>query len=295
MQGLTCSLLLSVLLASSTALAASAMRRIPAGEALIGSDRGRADERPAFRVAMPAFELDRTPVTVAAFAAFVKRTRFVTDAERLGSGSVMRFGTGQWSLVAGASWQQPLGPEGEQAVADHPVTQISWNDANAYCAAQGRRLPSEFEYEYAARGAGAKDQTHAFGERLEQNGRYRANVWTGVFPMLNTGSDGYKTTSPVGAFGEDALGLSDMAGNVWEWTADWYRPYAERGKHWPAGQGGEKVQRGGSFLCDPKLCYGFRATARAHATPESSHMHVGFRCARSAASRAESSKLFSPE
>lgn len=275
--------LFALLMLCTSTQAAPEMRRIPGGEALIGSDRGRADEGPAFRMVMPAFELDRTPVTVAAFAAFVKRSGFVTDAERLGSGAVMRFGTGQWSLVTGANWRRPLGPKGERAASNHPVTQVSWNDANAYCAALGKRLPSEFEYEYAARGASGRNQTHAFGEQLEKDGRYRANIWTGVFPMFNTAKDGYAGTSPVGAFGEDALGLTDMAGNVWEWTSDWYRPYAERDRPSAAGQGGEKVQRGGSFLCDPKLCYGFRATARAHATPDSSHLHVGFRCARSAA------------
>lgn len=281
---------LALALLSPNAWAAAEMRRIPAGEALIGSDRGRADERPTFRMAMPAFELDRTPVTVAAFATFVKRTGFVSEAERLGSGAVMRFGSGQWSLVAGANWRQPLGPEGEKAAANHPVTQVSWNDASAYCKAMGKRLPSEFEHEYAARGAGEKSQTHAFGEQLEKDGRYRANVWTGVFPMLNTKKDGYVGTSPVGAFGEDALGLSDMAGNVWEWAEDWYRPYAER--HQPASpvQASEKVQRGGSFLCDPKLCYGFRATARAHATPDSASVHVGFRCARNVAATTTSSE-----
>lgn len=278
-----CLLLLTVL--CSGAWAAPEMRRIPAGEARIGSDRGRADERPAFRMAMPAFELDRTPVTVAAFSAFVQRTGFVSEAERLGSGAVMRFGTGQWSLVAGADWRHPFGPGGEKAPGDHPVTQVSWNDANAYCTALGKRLPSEFEYEYAARGASTTDRPHAFGEQLETGGHYRANVWTGVFPLINTQKDGYAGTSPVGAFGEDSLGLTDMAGNVWEWTSDWYRPYAERDQAMSSGQAAEKVQRGGSFLCDPKLCYGFRATARAHATPESSLMHVGFRCARSAATK----------
>lgn len=274
--------------------AAQEMRSIPAGQARIGSDRGPADEGPPFRMAIPAFELDRTPVTVAAFAAYVQKTGFVSEAERLGSGAVMRFGTGQWSLVAGASWRLPQGPEGEKAVANHPVTQVSWNDASAYCKAMGKRLPSEFEHEYAARGASDKNQTHAFGEQLEQNGRYRANVWTGVFPMLNTKKDGYAGTSPVGVFGEDALGLSDMAGNVWEWTEDWYRPYAERHQPGSEVQGGEKVQRGGSFLCDPKLCYGFRATARAHATPDTASLHVGFRCARSLATRNAMTLLRAP-
>lgn len=275
---------LALLLASSAALPADAeMVRIPGGQAQIGSDRGRPDEAPPFTTTVAAFELDRTPVTVAAFARYVMRSGFVSEAEKLGSGAAMSFGTGQWKLVPGANWRQPLGPKGEAAAKDHPVTQVSWNDANAYCAAAGKRLPSEVEYEYAARGATPAGSTHAFGEQLVQKGRYRANVWTGVFPLLNTAKDGYRTTSPVGAFGADALGLSDMAGNVWEWTSDWYRPYAERNTPWPEGKVGEKVQRGGSFLCDPTFCYGFKVTARGHATADSSHMHVGFRCARSVA------------
>lgn len=257
-----------------------AMVRVPAGQAQIGADRGRPDEAPAFRVQVAAFELDRTPVTVAAFARFVEQRGYETEAERLGSAAVMTFGTGRWQLVPGATWRRPLGPRGAEAVADHPVTQVSWNDAQAYCAAQGKRLPSEVEFEYAARGAQAGDEAQTQGRRLLEQGRYRANVWTGVFPAINTAADGYRTTSPVGAFGAGPLGLTDMAGNVWEWTADWYRPYAERGQPWPPGRVGDKVQRGGSFLCDATACSGFRVTARGHAPPGSSHMHVGFRCAR---------------
>lgn len=274
---------LLLVVSTATPAANTAMALIPGGQALIGSDRSKPDEAPAFKVTVAAFELDRTPVTVAAFSSFVARTGFVSEAEKLGSGAVMTFGTGQWQLLAGANWRQPLGPKGEAAATDHPVTQVSWNDASRYCAAAGKRLPSEVEYEYAARGAKPAGSSHAFGEQLVQKGRYRANVWTGVFPLLNTAKDGYRTTSPVGAFGADALGLSDMAGNVWEWTSDWYRPYAERNAPWPQGQPGEKVQRGGSFLCDPTFCYGFKVTARGHATADSSHMHVGFRCARSLA------------
>ncbi len=257
------------------------MVRVPAGVVQIGSDRGRPDEGPAFAAQVAAFDLDRTPVTVAAFAHFAKQRGFVTEAEKLGTGAVMTFGTGQWQLVKGANWLRPLGPKADAAQTTHPVTQVSWNDASAYCAAAGKRLPSEVEYEYAARAGQAQGSAHAFGNDLVKDGHYRANVWTGVFPLLNTAKDGYATTSPVGAFGEGALGLTDMAGNVWEWTSDWYRPYAEREQLWPAGKVGEKVQRGGSFLCDPTFCYGFKVTARGHATPDSSLMHVGFRCARS--------------
>lgn len=273
---------LSLALAAAGVAAKPAMVRVPAGEARIGNDEGWPDERPAFTVPVAAFDLDRTPVTVAAFARFVEVHGYVTQAEKLGSGAVMQFGSGRWQLVPDANWQQPQGPRGEAAKPDHPVTQVSWNDAAAYCAAAGKRLPSEVEYEYAARGARKSGPAHAFGKELLVDGRYRANVWTGVFPLLNNTKDGYALTSPVGAFGEGPLGLADMAGNVWAWTADWYRPYAQRQQPWPAGKAGEKVQRGGSFLCDATACRGFSVSARGHATPESSHMHVGFRCARDA-------------
>ena len=273
--------LLLALLAASPAWAKPDMVRVPGGEVRIGDERGRPDVRPAFNARVAAFDLDRTPVTVAAFARFVKAQRYVTETEKLGSSAVMRYGTGQWRLLKGATWRHPLGPDGAPARDDHPVTQVSWNDAVAYCAAAGKRLPTEVEYEYAARGGRNGGQAHAFGKDLQKpDGRYRANVWTGLFPLMNNAKDGYATTSPVGAFGEGPFGLTDMAGNVWEWASDWYRPYAERDLPWPEGKAGEKVQRGGSFLCDAAVCYGFTVTARGHATPDSSHMHVGFRCAR---------------
>jgi len=272
--------LLLLVSCTGSAVAAPDMVRVPGGQATIGSDRGRPDEGPAFNTAVAAFELDRTPVTVAAFGRYVQRSGVVTDAERLGSGAVMRFGTGQWSLVSGANWRKPYGPDAEAAKADHPVTQVSWNDASAYCAAIGKRLPSEIEFEYASRAGQRSGPAHAFGDELVKDGHYRANVWTGVFPLINTAKDGYRTTSPVGAFGANALGLEDLAGNVWEWTSDWYRPYSQRNQPAPTDSRAERVQRGGSYLCDPTFCYGFKVTARGHATADSSLMHVGFRCAR---------------
>ena len=267
-------------LLADSAHAAAEMARIPAGETRIGSDRGRSDEQPSFVAKVPAFDLDRTPVTVAAFAEFARRAHYLTEAERRGNSAVMTFGTGHWTLVEGASWRKPEGPSGPAAQAAHPVTHVSWNDAADYCKAGNKRLPSEIEWEHAARAGGAPERSFAFGDELVKDGHYRANVWTGMFPVINTAADGYRTTSPVGVFGAGPLGLTDMAGNVWEWATDWYRPYAQREQPWDQRPQGEKVQKGGSFLCDPKFCYGFRLTARGHATPDSSHMHVGFRCAR---------------
>lgn len=251
---------------------------IRGGDVQVGDDASQADERPAFRYQAKDLLLDRTPVTVDQFDQFVRETGYKTDAERLGSGSVFHHETGAWTEVAGATWRRPQGPDKPAAPADHPVTQVSWNDAAAFCKAYGARLPTEMEWEQAAR-LGQTPDGHVFktGEPLLWSNEHVINVWQGAFPIYDAGTDGYKLTSPVGRFGEAPSGLTDMAGNVWEWTDSWYRPYAARG--WKPDASSERVQRGGSFLCDPTLCAGFRVTARAHATPDSSLMHVGFRCA----------------
>ncbi|MEX0741046.1 MAG: formylglycine-generating enzyme family protein [Pseudohongiella sp.] len=270
---------------ASGALCAAPSREmvlIAAGTSPIGSRLGAADEQPVFKADVDAFYLDRSPVTVKAFADFVTTHGYVTDAERTGSAAVMEFGTGHWYLMPGASWQYPFGVQSTAAAADHPVTQVSWHDALAYCDAQDKRLPSEVEWEHAARSGHDGEVAYAFGNTLLHEGDYLANVWTGTFPMLNTGDDGFKVTSPVGQFGFSPVGLTDMAGNVWEWTADWHGDYSgRRGQHDAPALGSSKVQRGGSFLCDAAVCHGFRVSARSHATPDSSSMHVGFRCARS--------------
>ncbi|MGJ8669300.1 MAG: formylglycine-generating enzyme family protein [Oceanococcus sp.] len=272
--------LLAVSLAcSELAFATGAdMLLIPGGSTVIGSDQGLPDERPKHAVTVAAFELDKTPVTVAAFAQFVKDTQFQTTAEQLNAGSIMQFGTGRWHLQAGAFWRTPQGLDQNAAPENHPVTQVSWDDAQTYCAWAGKRLPSEYEWEHAARAGQSGEPAYAFGEELLKEGQYLANVWTGVFPVINTKSDGYKLTSPVGVFGLTPIGLADMAGNVWEWTSSDYAPYPQSSNNQNAAT--EKVQRGGSYLCDPNFCHGFRVSARGHATTDSSLMHVGFRCAR---------------
>ena len=261
---------------------------IPGGQSVIGSEQGLDDERPVFHVQLPDFLMDRTPVTVAAFAAFVQQSGHVTTAERFGDAAVMQFGTGRWFLQPGANWRYPLGRDGQPAPADHPVTQVSWDDAQAFCSAQDKRLPSEVEWEFAARSGHEGDISYAFGDTLLKEGDFpariwQANTWNGTFPIINTLDDGFATTSPVGHFGLSPAGLSDMAGNVWEWTADWHGSYAGRkGADDAPLQGSTKVQRGGSFLCEAAVCHGYRVSSRSHSTPDSSLMHVGFRCARDA-------------
>ncbi|MDP2284719.1 MAG: formylglycine-generating enzyme family protein [Pseudohongiella sp.] len=266
----------------------SDMVLIPGGESLIGSEQGMDDERPVFRVQLPDFLMDRTPVTVSAFADFVKETGYVTSAEQFGDAAVMQFGTGRWFLQPGANWQFPLGPDGSAAPADHPVTQVSWDDAQAYCGARNKRLPNEVEWEFAARSGHEGDVSYAFGDKLLKEGDFlaqvwQANTWNGTFPIINTLEDGFATTSPVGHFGLSPAGLSDMAGNVWEWTSDWHGSYVGRSSASDAPeQGATKVQRGGSFLCEAAVCHGYRVSSRSHSSPDSSLMHVGFRCARDA-------------
>ncbi len=234
---------------------------IPAGTVEIGDNAGPPDEHPAFRYTSHAFLMDRTLVTIAQFAAFVKNTHYKTDAERYGSAGVLDEKQGAWVAVSGATWRRPTGPQRPAALGNHPVTQVSWFDANAFCAAYGMRLPTEFEWERAAR-MGQTPDGHVFrvGDSIERNGHYLINGWEGIFPLLNTGADGYRSTSPVGAFGTAPSGLTDMAGNVWEWTSSWYVPYGARQSR-PADGQGERVSRGGSFLCSPKFCQGYQSSS----------------------------------
>jgi sulfatase modifying factor 1 len=159
------------------------------------------------------------------------------------------------------------------------VTQVSWNDAAAYAAWAGKRLPSEVEWEHAARGGVNRRDRYSWGPELIEEGRHRANTWQGSTRTASL-QDGYLLTSPVGRFGRTSLGLADMGGNVWEWVSDWYRPYAERHLAFTPSADSHRVQRGGSFLCHASYCHGYRVSARGHSTPDSSHFHVGFRTAR---------------
>ena len=250
---------------------------VPGGKTTIGSEEGLPMEMPTFETEVAPFFMDEHPVTVAQFRAFVEATGYETQAESFGDAAILNMETYAWMLLPGATWEFPLGPEGPRAEDDHPVTQVSWNDAVAYSKWAGKRLPTEIEWEHAARGAESAPYQYAWGNVLYAGGVAKANTWEGTFPVNNTGADGYLYTSPVGKFGKTPLGLTDMGGNVWEWTDSWYLSYAERGKMYKPDEQSERVQRGGSFLCNSGYCHGYRVSARSHSTPESSLFHVGFR------------------
>ncbi len=253
----------------------SGMVFIQGGISQIGSENGMPHERPVFRTRVQPFFMDISPVTVGAFREFVEATGYISQAESFGDAGIFNDSTRQWELLPGATWEWPLGLDHPRVPDDHPVTQVSWNDAIEFASWIGKRLPSEVEWEHAAR-QGNRGQ-YAWGNSLIEDGEYKANVWNGQFPRFNTLADGYATTSPVGVFGSTPVGLVDMGGNVWEWTSDWYRSYADRKIEVQPTSSSEKVQRGGSFLCEPGWCHGYRVSGRSHSTPETALYHVGFR------------------
>ena len=240
-------------------------------------------EGPARPVAVPAFSLDAQAVSNRRFADFVQATGHLTDAERFGWSFVFAgllpddfidtrgvAGAPWWRQVAGAEWRCPEGPHSDHSDLssrwDHPVVQVSANDAAAFAAWAGKRLPTEAEWEYAAR-AGSTT-TFPWGDELEPGGQHQANVWQGEFPSHNSCDDGWYATCPVDTFRPNAFGLFNMIGNVWEWTAD-------------AAPGGQ-VLKGGSYLCHASYCRRYRPAARSSAAADSSMGNTGFRCATSA-------------
>jgi sulfatase modifying factor 1 len=250
---------------------------VPGGQTTVGSAAGLPQEQPAFTAEVEPFLMDKSPITVAQFRAFVEATGYVTQAEAFGDAGIFDMEGREWKLVKEASWAFPLGPGGPAAEDDHPVTQVSWNDAVAYAAWAGKRLPTEVEREHAARNGRNDQSLYPWGNSLVEAGRYLANTWQVGFPYSNTVDDHFLYTSPVGTFGTTPLGLMDMGGNVWEWCDDWYRPYTERGQAFRPTAQSEKVIRGGSFLCDGSFCHGFRVSSRMGTTPETALFHTGFR------------------
>lgn len=254
---------------------------MPSGSVIIGSEKGLYNEAPVFETEVEAFFIDKHPVTVAQFREFVQATEYVTQAERFGNSALFNYDILQYELIDSVNWEYPLGRDKPKAPDDHPVTHVSWNDANAYAKWQGKRLPSEIEWEYAARNAGKTNTQYSWGQRLVDNkGNYLANTWQGGFPINNTLADGYATTSPVGLFGITVCGLTDMGGNVWEWCNDTYNLYEGNSTFYTVDPEA-KVIRGGSFMCDSLVCHGYRVSARQFTTSETSNFHMGFRCAKS--------------
>jgi formylglycine-generating enzyme required for sulfatase activity len=255
---------------------------IRGGEFLMGTDRGMHFEGPAHRVAVRSFWMDAHEVTVAEFARFVAETGYVTEAEAFGWSVVFDVRRGVWRQVHGADWRAPEGP-GTVAPPDEPVTQVAWTDAAAYAGWAGKRLPTEAEWEYAARG-GLEGREYAWGDDLRPGGRPVANWWQGRFPDGDTGEDGFKGRAPVMSFAPNGHGLYDTVGNVWEWCADWYAEdaYVRAGYDNPTGpgRGAERVMRGGSWMCSESFCSNYRVAARSHATPDTGLNNLGFRCVR---------------
>lgn len=252
---------------------------IKGGRATIGSDTGLPIEQPEFHPKIKSFFMDISPVTVSAFREFVEATGYITEAERFGNSAVYNFNTNFWELIDSVYWEYPLGKKEGKAIDDHPVTHVSWNDANAYAAWKGKRLPTEYEWEYAARKDIPESWRYTWGNDLADSAGFHANVWQGTFPGTNLGLDGYYLTSPVGSFGKNASGLTDVGGNVWEWCSDVYAPYKNSPVKMEV-QEEDKVLRGGSFMCDSSYCHGYIVYHRNFTSEESSFFHTGFRCAK---------------
>lgn len=282
------------------------MRLIPGGSFLMGTndpDGWPADgEGPVRTVTLHPFHIDACCVTNEQFNAFVNATGYKTEADRYGWSFVFHLfltrdqlarvtqrvvGSEWWCRIDGATWRHPEGPGSNiKKRWDHPVVHVSWNDANAYCAWAGKRLPTEAEWECAARG-GLVQKRYAWGDELTPGGRHFCNIWQGEFPTRNTEEDGYVGTAPAKSFKPNGYGLYNVAGNVWEWTRDWFsRDFhatdSPTTRVDPLGppSGDRKVIRGGSYLCHHSYCNRYRVGARTINTADSSTGNTGFRCVR---------------
>jgi formylglycine-generating enzyme len=304
------------------------MVHVPGGRFRMGSAEFYPEEAPVRELDMGAFTIDRGPVTVGQFTRFVEETEYMTVAERTpnpsdypdADPSLLRPGsavfhptpgpvplddpTRWWAYVPGASWQHPWGPGSNNSVrGEHPVTHVAFEDAEAYAKWAGKQLPSEAEWEYAARG-GLDGVLFAWGDDPQPDGELMANFWQGEFPWHNTGAKGWRGTSPVGLFPANGFGLLDVTGNVWEWTADYYSDSADGpssetapsacckpplnprantlGASYDHGSPGASIARrvikGGSHLCAPSYCLRYRPAARQPEAVDTSTSHIGFRC-----------------
>ena len=294
---------------------------IPGGTFMMGSNDHYPEEAPAHQVTVDGFWMDQYTITNALFSHFVEDTDYVTSAERspnpedypgakpemLVPASVVfrrprhRVDLSDhyqwWTYVRGANWRHPLGPDSTlKGLAKHPVVHIAYEDARAYATWAGKQLPTEAEWEFAARG-GLDGAVFAWGDEFEPDGRVMANTWQGDFPNENLLTDGYEWTAPVGSFPPNGYRLYDMAGNVWEWTTDWYQQHSEieqtccasfnpRGgrpensydPRTPDAKIPRRVMKGGSYLCAPNYCQRYRPAARMAQAVDTSTCHLGFRC-----------------
>ena len=280
----------------------AALVELEGGSFLMGNPRGdgypQDGEEPVHEVVLSPFAIGSAPVTNAEFAAFAAETGYLTEAEKTGWSFVFTMFLPEdfeptraierapwWRQVFGAQWRHPEGPQSDIANReDHPVTHVSWDDASAYCEWAGLRLPTEAEWEFAARG-GIGGAQFPWGDELEPDGRQMMNVFQGEFPARNTCEDGWAGTSPVGSFEPNGYGLFDTTGNVWEWCADRFGAdtYREGPRENPGGPqaGDQRVIRGGSYLCHASYCRRYRVDARSSNTPDSTSGNTGFRVAAS--------------
>lgn len=292
------------------------MKWITGGTFQMGSEGGQPDEKPVHEVTVDGFWMDTYELTNEEFEKFAKATGYVTIAERkpkqsdfpdappeaLVPGSIvftpppgevpLNDHMAWWRYVPGANWRHPEGPDSTILGREkHPVVQVAWFDAMAYAKWAGKRLPTEAEWEFASRG-GKEKLTYTWGNEKTPEGKWMANIWQGSFPNGNTLQDGFKLQAPVGKFEPNGYGLFDMAGNVWEWTSDWYMGdyYAKSPKQNPQGpqesydpnEPGvwKRITRGGSYLCTEAYCWGYRPAMRMKTSPDTGLNHTGFRCVR---------------
>lgn len=248
------------------------------GTITIGSNTGLANERPAFQKKIKPFYLDKNVVTVKQFRVFIESTAFKTDADNFGDSLVFSFEKNAWELLPGANWEYPLGKGNPKAEDNHPVTHVSWNDATAYSNWAGKRLPTEFEWEYAAKNGKDSNEKYAWGMDLVIEGKYMANVWQGETVEKTEVLDGYLRTSPVGIYGSTKTGLTDMGGNVWQWCENNFNSYPENKSI--SGNPTIKSTRSGSFMFDQALENSYTTTFRGQNTIETSLFNTGFRCAK---------------